>query len=223
MNKALLSLVLFAGCADLPEDASTDGLDGAEDVFADDKSFLPTTFTVASDAPTSDPPYLVAAAPGEEGQWVVSRLGPVFRTFYVTNVTYTLRDASPTHGSFCSARVAHQVRVFQGGATPGDSPSPVWTSNVPYHSGLTPLNRTVSASISPRTSGYKVLAGNYIYVAVEMVGNPSTDEDYTCVAASASSTGKTWYSANDAAPYGWDPLSSYGMMTDIGMRVTGRY
>ena len=185
---------------------------------------LTTVFETAPDALTCTPPYLVAAAPGEEGQWAAVRVGRTTgRPFRPERVRFVLRGSSPAAGTWCAGNAGpFRVRIFYGpDPTPAAQPTQVVSRTIAAGSGTAEQTRTVDVGVR----SLPIPADQWIFVAVEMVGDPATDTGYNCLAGCGPRTrGSNWWSLATGAPYGWVELSTLGGFDfDIGMRVEGAY
>lgn len=184
-----------------------------------------TVFQTGKYAATCSPPQLVAAAPGEEGQWAAVRVGRTASRFLVTKVSFLLRGSGA--GSWCGGNAGpYKVRLFY--VTGPASRRPVPPANptlatevlVPAAAVAPAANHDVSIDL--RTP---IPASSDLYVGVEMVGNPATDTGYNCVAGCGPRTAATdWWSSTSNPPYAWTELVDLGLTNlDIGMKVEGEY
>jgi hypothetical protein len=209
--------VMAAACVDEPESAPEPETEAARGPGA------MAVFETAPAAPGCTPPQLVAASPGEEGQWTLVRLGPVAEDYRVSKVSFMLRKKGALTGDWCAGNAGpYKVRLFSG-PNPTPVPLSLLRETVVAAGAVLPTqDYPVSVNIANRTPIY---AGRYIYVGIEMVGDPETDTGYNCVAGCGPQTENVnWWSLLDGSPYNWQTFASVGLgQFDVGVRVEGHY
>lgn len=174
------------------------------------------TSTAATDVCTASgggPGYIVPL-PSEDGFYLLHRFGPFTTNGSVSRFTFTM--AGDSHGNpECDSLLDGDLAIWvsSSSALPTALPTfrvavtPVRFSAGSYSSSN---DYTVNAYLSSTLS---VSAGQYVWVAMEELHDGSSATCYqTCRDGKASTT--SYYSDTDAAPFGWDTLSSFGINYD---------
>jgi len=169
---------------------------------------------------------------GESGQLAAARITPPVTPFRVYDIQYALiHGFFGNNGSDCDAGMAHRVEVYVGNESiPDDDPMRVATFHVdagdfdpdavvfwPGHDDY-----GVYTWRHRMPQGVTLAAGEYLFVAVEMVGERGEVQMCAqwCVDRHASGA-NTWSFATDP-PYAWENLDPYMRWDgDLNVRVRG--
>ncbi len=146
----------------------------------------------------------------EFGHFLASRMTVGPADFSAVGASYTVWQEPGVGGQFdCDATLPHLVQTFIGGVAPAGTPvladeqlmSPVGLASGAFHE----LQITYPMHID-------VPAGSYLYLSVEMVGDPGSGSrvcpglDFWGPHVSAGN----WWSNSDSTPYPWVQLDSFG-------------
>lgn len=178
---------------------------------------LATTWTsnTSSDTCTAGggPAYIVPLA-SEDGFYMLHRFGPFTSTAQISRLSFTM--AGDSHGdAVCDSLIDPNVVVWvsSSGSYPSSFPMVTATVNL-YRFGTGTFSSSNDYTVHGMLGGtLNVAAGRYLFVAMEEMHDGSSATCYqTCRDSDTSTT--SYYSDTDAAPFGWDALSSFGISYD---------
>jgi hypothetical protein len=174
-------------------------------------------------------PYHISPASSEHGFWSAQFVGYVPRapsgsTWKVTKVSYVLVDSTQSSTGaldHCNSGIGHRVRLFTAHASgaptePSGGPHILKEWTIPaFPWDATPAWGPRTINLSDR-GGISVPVGASVFVAVEM-------NEAMCqhTRPAQNSLEDSWFSTNDAAPYGWTFLADFGVSDqEYGFEVT---
>ncbi|MCB9709226.1 MAG: hypothetical protein H6714_10600 [Myxococcales bacterium] len=156
---------------------------------------------------------------GEEQHWTAVRLEPPYYPFTVEEVEYRLADYFDTDsGVRCQADFAHKVQIYKANSiSPPASPSVLSETSVPAVS-WTDTYRTVRFTLATPIT---ITASDDIFVAMQFAG---TYPEVTCISLCGSTLEPAYnfWSNAAAAPYTWQPLSTWNISGHVYLTVWGR-
>jgi hypothetical protein len=173
------------------------------------------TSTTSSDVCTAGggPGYIVPLA-SEDGFYLLHRFGPFTSAASISRFSFLM--AGDSHGdAVCDSLLDGDLAIWASSSSTPPTALPTWRialTPVRYGTGTfsSSDDQTVTTWLA---SPLSVAAGQYVYVAMEELHDGSSATCYQTCKDGKSST-SSYYSDTDAAPFGWDKLSAYGISYD---------
>lgn len=159
------------------------------------------------------PGYIIPLA-SEDGFYLLHRFGPFTSAASITRFSFLM--AGDSHGdAVCDSLLDGDLAIWTSSSSTPPSSLPTFRIAVtPVRIGTYPFSSsddyTVNAYLASTLS---VGAGQYVYVAMEEMHDGSSATCYQTCRDGKTST-SSYYSDTDAAPFGWDKLSSFGISYD---------
>ncbi len=162
--------------------------------------------------------------PTENGHYYATRIVPAAEPFHVTEVMYYLFNQTTGQGWGCDATLAHDVVLFKGDLTSAPPATPVELQRTTISQSMTGAIGALVVDVDPPIVLH---SGETLWVAVEMLSGPTMGSPGTCPVLcpgyAAEAATDVFWSTGTAAPYPWQPMSSFGQTSAAPVVMTGRF
>ncbi|MFT7519746.1 MAG: hypothetical protein ACI9MC_001890 [Kiritimatiellia bacterium] len=199
--RALIPLILLAGCA------------GATDDDTDDTPTVdPGPFVAALGDPEDCSPSIALKPPSEayHGKWLAARLTPPAYPARVDSITIRFDGRVP-----CTLGVEGLVRVAVGGADAPSEPGVIGAASVDPGSGPGGQIYTLGMAAPPILQ-----QGDHVWVHTQILDDAGSPRCVT-LCTGEDSADRAFWSDTDKAPYTWTSIAESGASGSVAMSMEG--